>query len=147
MSDQSESGWMGFKFPAGWPGAASWQGAVGAEAQTKTIERLASNLHKVFNETCSLQMETSVRVNDKVTHSLQALMRCHQPQEFAVAESNLIVALLEGVAMRAQAWASAAQKLGDCWSDWAKEVATEKTAVPDSPAAEPALAPKRSASR
>ena len=147
MTDQSENTWMGVKLPTGWFSPLLWQGFGSAEAQAKSMEKLAASLQKVIGEACSHNMETAVRANERVTQSLQALMRCRQPQELATAESNLIVALFESVAKRAEAWAGMAQNLGGCWADWAKEISAEKGGRQEVSPTELAAAPRRSAGR
>ena len=148
MTHQSEGTWMNMG-PIN-PLSAWLQGLQahekgGAEANVKRFERLTGELHKAYSEACSLQMQALVAANDQFTHSLQALMRCRQPEDMIVAESNVLAALCEGLSLRAKTWAEVARKLGGCWSAAAQEAAAE--AEKPAAATTETASPKRSTGR
>ncbi len=91
------------------------------EALAKRSQVLIVDLVKLFNEASSDQGQALFASNDRFTCVFQDLLKARQPQDLMVAQSSLLMGLMQSLAAQTKIWAVLTQKLSDCSSTMIRE--------------------------
>lgn len=108
-----------------WWGVPVTNGNGAIEHQMKRFQQFAADLQKTCVDAYGGEMDALLGSNDRLSRSIQELLRCRRPQEVLAAESEIVATLLEGASLQAKRWAEVTQKLQDCCTVMARDAATD----------------------
>jgi hypothetical protein len=109
-------------------GVLGWWGVQGNRAIEGRLERfqqLSHGLHKAYYEANRNQMDVINATNDRVSHSVQGLIRSRTPDQLFVAEAEILTAFMEAASIHMKTWSELCQKIQGCYTDAARETASD----------------------
>lgn len=93
--------------------------------QLKRVETFVADLQQSYGEACSHQMEALLATNETLMASVQDLARCREPGDFFAAQSNILLALMEGVSGQAKVWSELAEQVKNSCTTTAQDMAEQ----------------------
>lgn len=84
------------------------------DGRMKRLQAFAANLQKAYGDEYCRQIEGAFTANQRLVFSLQAFLRCRQPQELIPIEIGIWMTVLERVSQQAAAWTDLTQKIQGC---------------------------------
>jgi hypothetical protein len=97
-----------------WWGVPSANDTEYIDGQVKRLHVFAANLQKACGDEYFRQVQGTFTANQRLVLSLEALLRCRQPQEVIAVEMGIWATILEGVMRQAQAWTELTRKVQGC---------------------------------
>src|SRR5437899_11405372 len=74
------------------------------DAHMMRMQHFVKNVQKAYSDTYSRQMDVLNETSERVTKSVQDLLRCQGAADALQVEAELATTVLEGAAQRAQNW-------------------------------------------
>jgi hypothetical protein len=95
------------------------------DRQMKRFQQFAADFQKKCGDAYSGEMDALFSSNERLSRSMQELLRCRRPPEVLAAESEILATLLEGASLQAKRWAELTQKLQECCAAVARDAAAD----------------------
>src|ERR1041384_1210756 len=106
----------------GWWGV---QGNQAVEDRIKRFQQLTIDLQRAYGEACSDHVGALNAANDRMSKSFQGLLRSRKPDEFLVAQMDILAALMETASHQVTTWSELGKKVQNCCATVARGAADD----------------------